>query len=178
MKPIIFDLDDTLTERNSAQLLPGIKEWWRGNGEYQVIAILSNQGGVGLKHWMESNHFGTPDIYPTEANLKQRMAEVYRELDTEVPYYFAFRYQTQKGSWSPVPDGRETEPCWSKDWRKPAPGMLLYACKIARVEPVDVLYVGDMLEDEQAAAAAGCAFEYAFSFFGRTVPVNYRPKET
>jgi hypothetical protein len=55
-----------------------------------------------------------------------------------------------------------------KDFRKPGGGMLLalqyFMSK--KDEPVDLLMVGDRPEDQQAAAAAGLAFEWAADFFG------------
>mgnify|MGYP003349513141 CR=1 FL=1 len=40
--------------------------------------------------------------------------------------------------------------------RKPDPAPLLHACKIMKVEPKDMLMIGDSLNDTQAARAAGC----------------------
>lgn len=172
MRPIIFDLDDTIVERNSSQLLPGIKEWWQTNQEFRVLGIITNQGGIGLRFWMEQNHFGTPDKYPTQESFKLRMSEVFCNLGNEVPCYAAFRYKSKKGIWSPVPLGREHDPAWSMGWRKPSPGMLIAAMQHAGVLPEETLYVGDQREDELTAAAAGCLYESAASFFKRSVGIG------
>lgn len=59
---------------------------------------------------------------------------------------------------------------WRQDWRKPAPGMLQYAMRLKEVLPAQTLMVGDSAEDQQAAAAAGCDFLWAWEFFGRPAP--------
>lgn len=50
--------------------------------------------------------------------------------------------------------------------RKPAPGMILEAMKLADVEASETLMVGDRSEDEAAAKAAGVDFVWAKDFFG------------
>lgn len=49
--------------------------------------------------------------------------------------------------------------------RKPAPGMLLEAMRMAGVSAAETLMVGDRPEDEQAAKNAGVAFQWAHEFF-------------
>lgn len=50
-------------------------------------------------------------------------------------------------------------------YRKPAPGMLLFAMQWAGVSASETLYVGDRPEDEAAAQNAGCDFMWADEFF-------------
>lgn len=51
------------------------------------------------------------------------------------------------------------------EWRKPKPGMLNAAFRMASVMPDEALYVGDREDDEAAAKAIGCHFQYAEKFF-------------
>tara|TARA_B100001113_G_scaffold298994_1_gene257241 strand:- start:275 stop:865 length:591 start_codon:yes stop_codon:yes gene_type:complete len=49
---------------------------------------------------------------------------------------------------------------------KPAPDQLLHCMAYCNVDPVDTIYVGDMIYDQQAAHRAGVHFEYATWGFG------------
>ena len=51
------------------------------------------------------------------------------------------------------------------DRRKPGPRMLLEAMSDFEALPEETLFVGDRPEDEQAARAAGIAFQWADEFF-------------
>jgi len=51
-------------------------------------------------------------------------------------------------------------------FRKPQPGMLLYAKALLVTRPTELLMVSDRPEDQAAAEAAGFAFEWASDFFG------------
>lgn len=172
-KLIIFDLDDTLTPFTKTELLPGVKEWFDANDAGKVmIAMATNQGGVGLRHWMEDGRFGNPEKYPTEQQVREHIEKVLQNLGTRFPVFMSFRYQSYKtGNWSPVPAGVKEENEWSIQWRKPAPGMLIEAMYLAGVPSHHTLMVGNDDEDRLAAEAAGCAFEWANVFFGRT-PTN------
>ena len=50
--------------------------------------------------------------------------------------------------------------------RKPNPGMLNKIMAVYGVSPEKTLMVGDMVSDQDAAANAGCDFEWADEFFG------------
>jgi len=41
---------------------------------------------------------------------------------------------------------------------KPAPDMIIYACKKLKIEPKETILVGDTIYDKQSAEAAGCGF--------------------
>ena len=171
-KLIIFDCDGTLTPDNKGT-------WFDANvagklatlrGQDIRLALASNQGGVGLRHWMEAAGFGKPDDYPTAAQVFSRLAEVANNVTAltllSVTIYTCFAYQSKtSGKWTPTPEGSEDDPHWSPLWRKPAPGMLLQAMADAGVGPTDTLFVGDSDEDRQAAAAAGIEFVEAAVYF-------------
>jgi N-acetyl-D-muramate 6-phosphate phosphatase len=56
---------------------------------------------------------------------------------------------------------------------KPAPDGLLLACEMARVTPMQTLYVGDDLRDIQAAHAAGIrAVAAAYGYLGDDIPIG------
>ena len=169
---IIFDVDGTLADRDTSELLPGVAEWFRENGRYYQIAFATNQGGVGLRYWMEEGGFGNPKDYPDITKVYNHLESVYRalpDIDAEKALFdqthVCFAYQSKKsGEWGPVPEQSEK---WDSFYRKPSPGMLLRAMKHADVSPGLTLMIGDSEEDQLAAKAAGCLFERADTFFGR-----------
>jgi len=173
---IIFDIDGTLADRDTNILLPGVSEWFAQKKDNYLIALATNQGGVGLRWWMVKDGFGDPDAYPDEddalehilAVVNQLRLEPLRRADLDSRTYICYAYQSKKsGKWSPTPEGREDRYQWMPDYRKPAPGMLLKAMQDANISTLETLMVGDGEEDEQAALAAGCDFQKANDFFNR-----------
>jgi HAD superfamily hydrolase (TIGR01662 family) len=171
---VIFDVDGTLAEKYILDLLPGVEDFFRLiNGSSCAakpkVAIATNQGGVGMRHWMELQGFGNPEKYPTQADIEERMRKLTQLLllDSEAGIYAAYRYRNREGKWSPVPPEGKDNPRWSKDWRKPNPGMLLQAMQDADVAAADTLFIGDSPDDQDAARAAGCDFQWAETFFPR-----------
>lgn len=170
---IIFDLDGTLViDNNSSQLLPGVREWFAQHHRQQHIALATNQGGVGLRLWMEAERFGEPEKLPTKATVWARIDAVQAQLPGgPYPAYVCFAYQNRKKRWSPTPAEKRGLPEWTPGCRKPAPGMLRRAMTDAHItQPSDCLMVGDRDADHLAAKAAGCAFQWAWNFFGRESP--------
>lgn len=171
-KLIIFDVDGTLCDRDSTALYPEVTAWLAAHPEQQV-AIATNQGGVGLRYWMESGGFGEPGKYPTEEQVWERLDAILDQFPDGGHFpsvQVCFAYQSRKGDWSPVPAGRHGVKEWSSDCRKPAPGMLLNAMRAWGVTSGETLMVGDSADDQLAADAAGCAFAWAWEFFGREKP--------
>lgn len=165
---IIFDMDGTLADRDTGELLPGVADWFERFKDFTRYAIATNQGGVGLRYWMEKDGFGEPDKYPTEAQIEQRITEVCNRLGGQFDAYMCFAYQSKKsGQWGPIPENPFYPLAWQQDWRKPAPGMLLHAMHVAGARPEQTIMVGDSEEDERAAKAAGCHFRHADDFFHR-----------
>lgn len=165
----IFDLDGTLADLDSTDLLPGVAAWFDAHPD-APCAIATNQGGVGLRRWMETAGFGEPGKYPTQAEVENRVTtlalSLFHEDRARFPVYIAFAYQAKSGKWSPIPPEGQGDPRWNPDWRKPAPGMILQAMQDAGIsDPAQVLYIGDRDEDRQAAAAAGVGFRWAWEFF-------------
>jgi HAD superfamily hydrolase (TIGR01662 family) len=172
---VIFDLDGTLVETYTANLLPGVKEFF--NLIFHVhcpqrpkLAIATNQGGVGMRHWMVTGGFGKPEKYPTRGEIVTRIQKVLAQsgADGSLAVYASYRYQNRQGKWAPVPPQEAESQAWSENWRKPKPGMLLQAMADSGVDAATTLFVGDSLDDEAAAQAAGCAFIWAKDFFARS----------
>jgi histidinol phosphatase-like enzyme len=172
-KLIIFDIDTTLTQKWTDDLLPGVAEYFQRN-DLPHISLATNQGGVGLGYWMHKENFGNPDKYPTKNETMYRLIRLARSLDARL--YVSFAYQSKKGHWSPIPENQpdiiihtpgEHYSSWQSDWRKPSPGMLLQAIADANVIPSETLMVGDSDDDRLAAEAASCSFIYANAFFKR-----------
>lgn len=164
---IIFDIDDTLADWRTHELLPGVKEWFDANAASTNLIGAANQGGVGLRYWMEHDDFGDPTRYPRSIDADEHFEIVQRNLGHEFKVLRCYAYQSKKGFWSPTPRGYEDANEWRQDWRKPAPGMLLEAMRLFDAKPEDTLMVGDSNEDRDAADAAGCGFVWADDFFGR-----------
>ena len=136
----IFDVDGTLAERDGTRLLPGVAEWFAAN--QAAVALATNQGGVGLRYWMESAGFGNPENYPTDTQVLWRLRGLCDQL--RLPYTainVCFAYQSKAGNWSPTPSRVENEAWWDPDCRKPAAGMLLDA--MAYVEADRAVMLGD-----------------------------------
>ena len=173
IKLIIFDIDGTIAEYKTGVLLPTVRKWFKTNiGEYH-IAFATNQGGVGLRYWMERDSFGNPEEYPTKGDIEKHMQKVIHQLPKQLHTYLGrnwsvcFRYQSKKGTWSPVPQGCAHLSTWKQENRKPNPGMLLDAIKKRHVRVAQVLMVGNSIDDELAAENAGIFFVGADDFFER-----------
>jgi len=179
-KLICFDVDGTLVKSWTDELLPGVADKITDLASTRLaLAIVTNQGGVGLRHWMRVGGFGDPDAMnlPYQNDIGTRITHLGRKLGVN-NVYVAMAYQSKKtGEWSPVPesygdglvcgdDGFYKEH-WGPQWRKPAIGMIMQAMKDNNTLPNETLMVGDSPEDEQAARAAKIDFMWADEFFGR-----------
>lgn len=187
-KLIIFDVDGTLADRDTSQLLPGRREFFlalaeehaRGHGP--SIALATNQGGVGFRHWLkttqppwfteksEAEQEAQIAIYPTQAEAEARLNEVATTIATISNIwpatYIAFAWQFKSnGLWADIPPGAEKDIRWSRDWRKPNPGMLEQAILDTNILPRQALMVGDKITDIQAGQAAGCATSWSKDLF-------------
>lgn len=164
---IIFDVDGTLAEWQTGDLLPGVQEWFDHYAAEHTIALVSNQGGVGLRYWMEDGEFGEPDKYPTEEQARVTLDAINAKLPGgPYPLFVCYAYQSKKsGKWGPSPDGDDPE--WDPNRRKPAPGMIFDAIRECESTRRRTLMVGDRSEDLIAAQNAEVDYRDADSFFGR-----------
>lgn len=175
----IFDIDGTLCERDDTALMPGRAERLRSIVESGGrIALATNQGGVGLRHWMESGGFGEPENYPTANQVEGRVKRIFDvildEVGQAVSYAIAYRYVAKSGNVSPFPDGESLyiphpqgyiHYSWREDWRKPNGGMLTWLMDRDGYSKADTVMIGDRDEDRGAALSAGVDFVHADDFF-------------
>lgn len=169
MKLLILDWGGTIAEFKTGAILPNTKEVLANLPANTHIAIASNQGGVGLRYWMERDGFGQPSTYPNEQVIYDMFASGCSQLGISPKIYLSFAYQAKSGKWSPEPNGDETRNpnYWQREWRKPESGMLIQAMKDFGVSPTETLMIGDREEDELAAFDANCQFQWADVFFKR-----------
>lgn len=153
----IFDKDGTLTQSKSGkefcnsvddqELIPGVLETLAEIREQEPNAqflIASNQGGVA---------FGHLTLEEANAMVQKALSDINGSLSVFCPEH---------------PDGTVVPYNVPSQYRKPAPGMILYLMSELDADPEAVMYIGDRPEDEQAAEAAGITFQWANDFFGRT----------
>lgn len=154
---IIFDVDGTLVSCKSGEpFRTSADDWcWLPNRiercktlheQGTLIAIASNQAGVAFP-WSKF----------TEAEMQREIEKTGEEIGA---CFVAVCYTTPNIKALP----QYHNP--SDQRRKPGPGMLLEAMAHCSVLPTDALFVGDRPEEQQAAAAAGVAFQWAKDFFG------------
>jgi histidinol phosphatase-like enzyme len=177
----LLDVDGTIAEKYTRTLLPEVADyfqrfWASPAGRRSKIALVTNQGGVGMRYQLEQRRQRNSSRYPTEAEVLARLNVLTQALSSAaptpvaIPFYVCFRFLSHSGQWTPAPPERADDPRWSKDWRKPAPGMLLQAMQDAHTLPDQTLMVGDSTDDENAALAAGCPFTWAKDFFAAPIP--------
>jgi len=181
----IFDLDDTLAPRGRDYLLEYRADVLIALAMHNPKArwaIATNQGGVGLRHWMEMDGRGDPGKYPTEEQVRHRLMGVCHLIENAVRYatdergrrlwltkpeiipLAAFAYYDSKAqAWGPQPEEAWGKDSWRHDWRKPMPGMLRKAVELTGSRKP--LMVGDRNEDRNAAENAGIDFVEAWKFF-------------
>lgn len=187
-KLLIFDVDGTIADRDSGQLLPGRREFFialaaeHTRGQAPSIALATNQGGVGFRHWLrttqppwfteksEAEQAKQLAIYPTQTQAEIRLNDLVEKISRlaqqRLFHYISFAWQFKSNSlWADIPPGAEKDIRWSRDWRKPNPGMLEQAIRDTSILPRQTLMVGDKITDILAGEAAGCATAWAKDFF-------------
>lgn len=168
----IFDVDGTIADRDESTPYPNVQKWFdkdRDNGSRYAFA--TNQGGVGLRLWMERDGFGEPEKYPTVADVRARLSALSGALtgDAEFGIFQAasFNYQAKSGSWA-IEDASNHPQEFSKDWRKPAGGMIDYIVEVCGGKLYDeIIFVGDSADDQIAASKSkyDVLFIWANHFF-------------
>lgn len=157
----LFDLDGTLIrsflregalehDYDDVELLPGRLERLRdlaGEDRYVGFGLVSNQAGVAMG-------------YQTE---EQVWAKIGRVL-TEFRFFFGHPFSVHVAMHHP--DAKLEQ--WRADdgRRKPGGGMIFEAIRAHIVMAEDTVFVGDMVSDMEAAAAADVTYFDADEFFG------------
>jgi HAD superfamily hydrolase (TIGR01662 family) len=156
---IILDKDGTLVQSISGakypsfqdqHLISGVKERIYSHVEAEdILAIASNQGGISKGH-------------KSLDEVKAEFMEVFGLLPQIKVACFCPDYKGQilhriwtDGTFDTL--NREIFPNF-RSFRKPEPGMLQYLMFLFQGMYSQVLFVGDMNSDEQAAAAAGVKY--------------------
>lgn len=186
-KLLILDVDGTLVEPfDGAEFLPGVLDRLKHLkatsdriGVQLLVALATNQGGVGYRETLESSPDpkarGLAENYPDAGDVYERLEKVLDPIQVifgdNVTALVSYAYQGNH-VWNP--SARNDDEAvknqlywfsWSKSWRKPGAGMIKFAMSQASVSAQDVVMVGDSQSDEEAALAAGVAFRSAKVFF-------------
>lgn len=149
---IIFDKDSTLVASIEGRpantieehsLLPGVLEKCQQlKADGHVLAVASNQGGVA---------FG----YVTYKQMQTVMLYVAELIGADYAIFCPYH-----------PKGTVKKYARESLHRKPNPGMLLTLARRAKVDdPTQILFVGDLDTDKEAAERAGIGFAWAAEFF-------------
>jgi phosphoglycolate phosphatase-like HAD superfamily hydrolase len=179
----IFDVDGTIAMSYEDKLLPEAAKFFETfDWTNDRMALVTNQGGVGLRYWLESGQFGEPEKYPTKETAWNRLhilrEQIVGEHVDRCPIFACFAYQSKSsGKWGPTPfDTWDYTPNeWSQYWRKPSPGMLLAALDYYMASSEDTVFIGNSDEDKQAAEAAGIRFVDEHEFLKPHYVFTYRP---
>lgn len=165
-KLLILDKDGTIVRSASGKefidepkdqvLFPGVREkienFLQTTGTY--VTIATNQGGVVAG-------------YKTLESAIEETVFCLELLDLPVFMALMCPDYEAKSAWSISKNGETKVFQANKDliktygspfFRKPGPGMMLLPMKLLRLNPEDCLVIGDRLEDEEAAKAAGMKF--------------------
>jgi D-glycero-D-manno-heptose 1,7-bisphosphate phosphatase len=164
-KLFLFDLDGTLISSYMEEQDKDFNTWrvlW-GRKEYlqhilskgHKIGIVTNQGAVA---------FGYVSKEQAEAKIKAVLVAL--DLPTDTPIYVCYADARSK-------DTRYSDPAQCAR-RKPSGAMIKEAMVDAGIEANDVIYVGDMESDMQAAADVGVRYVDADEFFSRPVAWEVR----
>jgi len=170
---LIFDKDGTLTTPRSGttfvqhpedqMLLPNVAETiarYREDG--WSMAIASNQGGCDSINPKTGKPFKAIDETVIEMRFAMDLTGIERSaFCPKMDGYGAYAVSSSDTYY------RSLGCCECKDFvgfRKPDPGMLLWF--MASDQYDRVLFVGDRIEDQNAAIAAGVEFQWAKDFFG------------
>lgn len=170
---LVFDVDGTIANRNEDRLLPEARDFfkllyqWSAVVTVPKLALATNQGGVGLRLWMQDSGWGEPEKYPTLEAVQERLRAIQQQIPLSTYLYTAYAYQTQKTrEWAQVPIEFAGRSEWRRDWRKPNGGMIQQAMLDYGIQnPKQVLFVGDRPEDKGAATAVGVDFIWAKQFW-------------
>ena len=169
VKMVIFDLDGTIAKPFGCELLPNVADWfaeWRGMADRPEVAIATNQGGVAFRFHALDVFPDTAWKYPVQADVENRLTDLTAVLGIDPSLvYVSFAYQLGPGQWVETPIESVSDPRWNRNWRKPNPGMVEKAMADNRLQPNQVIMVGDQDTDKAAAIAAGVPFAWASHFF-------------
>lgn len=173
---VLFDLDGTLVESFTTNVLPCVPETLQTLRERGVkIGICTNQAGPA---WRIAT---TQAKYPTPDKVAQNIFAIAEALGLKGdPWFISLNDERVLA----LPDGHESVHLaylemvntfnrlnrsvlssyisTNLNWRKPEPGMIRAAMEVFQVtKSTKVFYVGDMASDKEVAQRAGVHFIHA-----------------
>lgn len=160
-KLILFDIDETIADRDSVEIYPSVKRFIESLDPSVNVAFITNQGGPACRRagWEFSDTF--PTMIAVQYRLDNLMKIVYDLLGRRPSLYVAWIYQDKAGRVYDLSGLVAKEDIKKRlFWRKPGPGMILQACLDSSTNPANTLMIGDRPEDRGAAEAAGVAFRH------------------
>ncbi len=165
---LVFPFTDELTPP-AGQFLAWLKE----QPDQPRLALITNQGGVGLRYWMKSEGWGEPGKFPTGRMADQRIDAILDRVRNLIGQssgpicYRCYAYTTAAGQLAPLPPqvDPEEEPEWSRDWRMPNTGMLRRAMEDGGQQAGQALFVGNNEEERIACHVLGIRYVIAEEFF-------------
>lgn len=133
IKDVPYNIDPLLIELEKGAIEALLRLQQRG---YQLV-IISNQSGIALDFFSEQNFLQLRDY-------------ILRLFETLGVGFNGFYYCPHH------PKGKNINYRKSCDCRKPAPGLLLQAAKELNIDLTASWMIGDILNDVEAGAQAGC----------------------
>lgn len=168
IRALLIGVDNVIVQEFQSQLHElaiDFLTWVKAQPDKPAIVLISNQGGVGLRYWMETEQWGEPGKFPSEDQAKRRLTEIQRQvtaLTGETPLVvkcYAY-YSARSEKWAPVPD--DVHPInkmfWEPTWRMPNSGMIKYAIQKLELKREEVAFIGLNKEEFMAAMAADIRF--------------------
>lgn len=160
-----FDWDGTLVKKRTAEPLPGVRERLAALSKDVKTFIATNQAGPVFRAVLNDAK------YPTCEDVASRIAAGLSTLDWQPDLLLICVHPGKIGlDWSPAAQAvltemqaalnlQQTPAAVINDphWRKPEPGMLLFASGYLD-GAADMLYIGDMDSDREAARATGAQY--------------------
>lgn len=174
MKFLFLDVDGTIVNYKSTKLLMQVPITIARFIDIEEIILVSNQGGVGLRLYLEQEDC-SKEYYkklPQEHDVRFRIGKIQESLQERtgihVSSLVSFQFKLDNGQFT-QPDGKHE---WAWSWRKPEPGMIIHGLewlgklyKDRGFTYQDCLMVGDREEDKFAAEHAGIPFIFNTEFF-------------
>lgn len=158
-----FDIDGTLTDRDSTTFYTEAEEWLRENSDVNV-ALCTNQGGPAC----HDAGWGFSDKFPSLNDVRNRLEGISDQVETLIgkkpDMFVAYGYKIKSNGQVIYPHDLP-EHLKADHWRKPEPGMILAAVAVSGVTLAETVMIGDRDEDRLAAEAAGVDFVWADDFF-------------
>ncbi|MBN1920725.1 MAG: HAD hydrolase-like protein [Anaerolineae bacterium] len=169
---VIFDLDQTLVERYTANPLPGVAEALAQLAANSTpLMIATNQAGPAWRLWTGKERFPTTEKVCARF---EAVAQALPELRTAIWLVAVYdarvdltpgQFEDLAKAFNQNAPGLNLHAAANPTWRKPLPGMLWEACRLTGASVTEAWFVGDMDSDAQAAQLAGMTFHSASNAF-------------